>query len=63
MEDTDWIVLQFEAKVPARQFRRYVCVGRAGRQGDEKEAEEAEMAHAEDIVWSDGKVVAGTAVA
>lgn len=55
---------QFEAKVPARKFRKYVCVGRTARQAEKKEAE-VEVAHAEDIVWSDGKVAteAATAVA
>lgn len=44
---------QFEARVPARKFRQYVCIGRAGR---ELEKKPSEVVHAEDVVWSDGKV-------
>lgn len=49
--------------MPARKFRKYVCVGRAGRLDSEKKMEE--VIHAEDVVWSDGKVAteAATAVA
>ncbi|ROV89389.1 hypothetical protein VSDG_08647 [Cytospora chrysosperma] len=52
----------FEARLPARKFRNYVCVGRAGR---EAEKNEVEVAHAEEAAWSDGKVAteATTAVA
>ncbi|KAJ4394501.1 hypothetical protein N0V93_003719 [Gnomoniopsis smithogilvyi] len=44
----------FEARVPARKFRKYVCVGRAGREAEKKTEEVVE--HAEEVVWSDGKV-------
>ncbi|KUI57776.1 putative glucose transporter rco-3 [Cytospora mali] len=52
----------FEARLPARKFRKHVCVGRAGREAEKKVAE---VVHAEEIVWSDGKAVteAATAVA
>lgn len=39
--------------MPARKFRKYVCAGRAGREAEKKQAE---VVHAEEVVWSDGKV-------
>lgn len=45
---------QFEARVPARKFRKYVCVGRVGREAEKKTQDVVE--HAEEVVWSDGKV-------
>lgn len=52
----------FEARLPARKFRKHVCIGRAGRIAEKKVDE---VVHAEEVVWADGKVAseAATAVA
>ncbi|KAI7783318.1 sugar transporter 4 [Diaporthe eres] len=50
----------FEARLPARKFRQYVSVGRAGREAEKKEAE---VVHAEEVVWADGKVASEAATA
>lgn len=51
---TNILCAQFEARVPARKFRKYACVGRAGRESEKKTEEIVE--HAEEVVWADGKV-------
>ncbi|KAK7711540.1 hypothetical protein SLS63_012679 [Diaporthe eres] len=50
----------FEARLPARKFRQYVSVGRAGREAEKKEAE---VVHAEEVVWADGKAASEAATA
>ncbi|KAG8156818.1 hypothetical protein KVR01_013423 [Diaporthe batatas] len=50
----------FEARLPAKKFRQYVCVGRAGREAEKKEAE---VVHAEEVVWADGKAASEAATA
>ncbi|KIX07720.1 uncharacterized protein Z518_02374 [Rhinocladiella mackenziei CBS 650.93] len=61
----------FEARLPARSFRKYKCVGsvaavaaaaKEDESGSEKEHHHARVSH-EEIIWSNEKAVAETAVA
>jgi SP family sugar:H+ symporter-like MFS transporter len=53
----DFGVLEFMAKIPARKFRGYQCVGPAVFQVDEKNP----RVSIEEVVWSNPKVAAETA--
>ena len=60
------MALQFEARLPAKKFRKHVCAGRS-TSSDTKvgDLKRAEFVHAEEVVWADGRVAAevGTTVA
>lgn len=60
-------LLQFEARLPARKFSKYQCVGSvaavaAAAQEGEKAHHHGKVSH-DEVVWSNEKVVAETAVA
>ncbi|KAK3938546.1 putative glucose transporter rco-3 [Diplogelasinospora grovesii] len=45
----------FEARLPAKKFRKYVCVGRTTGTDSEGEAKRREVVHAEEVSMADGK--------
>jgi SP family sugar:H+ symporter-like MFS transporter len=53
----------FAARLPARKFRGYVCVGRdhvgGGKIVGERDGVDAEKNTASETVWTDGKAGAG----
>jgi len=56
-------MLQFEARLPAKKFRKYHCQGRGGQQALEQKEKAHEVVHAEEVAWADGRVAAEAATA
>lgn len=57
-------VRQFEARLPAKKFRKYVCVGRGDAKDDGKQPRKSEeVAYAEQVPYADGRAAAEAATA